>query len=321
MGGQPKAPSTASMYAPHGSYSDHQSVYSSVSYGDATTPQHNVQYSAMPPVGVMDQSYASASVFPTPPVHHQSVHSESSPESYQQDQYSQHDISDVLGALKLDEIGTAPYLNNKSALLNREEEPAIEEVDDFKSSLPPMMSGSGLKIRIPPELMPDEETILQYFDLYFANVHPYVPVLNKAQFYNQWHNNRESISPLLLEAIFAVAGRLADEPAQGQQWIALASTASQGRSDLAVDPETVDFNLPRHIPGFDESEYVVSRNFVYFIRIVRTMNRMIRAYSKIKRKKDWGLDPDITKFNPTLTGALDDLPADLAITFPTDGWL
>lgn len=87
-----------------------------------------------------------------------------------------------------------------------------------------MMSGSGLKIRIPPELMPDEETILQYFDLYFANVHPYVPVLNKAQFYNQWHNNRESISPLLLEAIFAVAGRLADEPAQGQQWIALASS-------------------------------------------------------------------------------------------------
>lgn len=110
MGGQPKAPSTASMYAPHGSYSDHQSVYSSVSYGDATTPQHNVQYSAMPPVGVMDQSYASASVFPTPPVHHQSVHSESSPESYQQDQYSQHDISDVLGALKLDEIGTGQFI-------------------------------------------------------------------------------------------------------------------------------------------------------------------------------------------------------------------
>lgn len=105
MGGHPKAAATAGMYAPHGSYSDHQSVYSSVSYGDAA-PQHNVQYNTMPPVGVMDQSYAPANVFPTPPVHHQSVHSESSPESYQQDQYSQHDISDVLGALKLDEIGT-----------------------------------------------------------------------------------------------------------------------------------------------------------------------------------------------------------------------
>lgn len=100
----------------------------------------------------------------------------------------------------------------------------VDDADDFKASLPPMPSGPGVKIRIPPELMPDDETILHYFDLYFANVHPYVPVLNKAQFYQQWHTNREAISPLILEAIFAVAGRLADEPALGQQWIALASS-------------------------------------------------------------------------------------------------
>lgn len=87
-----------------------------------------------------------------------------------------------------------------------------------------MTAVPGSKIRIPPELMPDEETTLHYFDLYFANVHPYVPVLNKAQFLQQWHTDRSSISPLVLEAIFAVAGRLADEPAQGQQWIAMASS-------------------------------------------------------------------------------------------------
>lgn len=110
------------------------------------------------------------------------------------------------------------------AFAGEEEEPAVEDADDFKTVLPPMPSGPGLKIRIPPELMPDDGTIMHYFDLYFANVHPYVPVLNKAQLYQQWHTNRESISPLLLEAIFAVAGRLADEPAQGQQWIALASS-------------------------------------------------------------------------------------------------
>jgi hypothetical protein len=78
--------------------------------------------------------------------------------------------------------------------------------------------------------MPDEDTILHYFDLYFTHVHPYVPVLNKAQLYRQWNTNRESISPLLLEAIFAVAERLADEPAQGQQWIALASSKSSQES-------------------------------------------------------------------------------------------
>jgi len=80
-----------------------------------------------------------------------------------------------------------------------------------------------LKIRIPPELMPDDETVLHYFDLYFANAHPFVPVLDKAHLLHQWHTNRAAISPLVLEAIFAIAGRLADEPAQGQQWLALAT--------------------------------------------------------------------------------------------------
>ncbi len=72
--------------------------------------------------------------------------------------------------------------------------------------------------------MPDDETVLHYFDLYFANVHPYVPVLDKAMFLQQWHTNRESLSPLLLEAIFAIGGNLADEPALGQQWLALATS-------------------------------------------------------------------------------------------------
>lgn len=61
MGGQSKAPATA-MYPAHGSYSGHQDVYSSVPYGDAASAQHNVPYNAMTPVGVMDQSYAPASV-------------------------------------------------------------------------------------------------------------------------------------------------------------------------------------------------------------------------------------------------------------------
>jgi len=90
--------------------------------------------------------------------------------------------------------------------------------------LPPNTSSSGMKIRIPPELMPDDDTILHYFDIYFTNVHPYVPVLNKSLFYRQWHTNRNSISPLILEAIFAIAGRLADEPTEGHQWLALVSS-------------------------------------------------------------------------------------------------
>lgn len=100
----------------------------------------------------------------------------------------------------------------------------MEDAEDFKTALPPMISGPGLKIRIPPELMPDDETIVHYFDLFFSHVHPYIPVLSKAMFYHQWNTNRESVSPLILEAIFAMGGRLADDPAQGQQWLALATS-------------------------------------------------------------------------------------------------
>lgn len=82
----------------------------------------------------------------------------------------------------------------------------------------------GLKIRIPPELMPDEQTTLHYFDLYFAHVHPYVPVLSRTSFYQQWNTSRETISPLILEAMFAMGGRLAEDPGEGQQWLALASS-------------------------------------------------------------------------------------------------
>lgn len=106
----------------------------------------------------------------------------------------------------------------------------FEDVDEYKNVLPVSAPGPDLKVRIPPELMPDEETVMHYFDMYFLNVHPYVPVLNKASFYHQWHTNREAISPLILEAIFAIAGRLADEPAQGHQWLALASSEVSGIS-------------------------------------------------------------------------------------------
>lgn len=112
------------------------------------------------------------------------------------------------------------------AKIGMDEEPVVGDDDDYKSNLPPLVSGPGLKIRIPPELMPDDETAVHYFDLYFTHVHPYVPVLDKNIFYQQWQSNREAISPLLFEAIFAIGGRLDDDPAQGQQWLALASSMS-----------------------------------------------------------------------------------------------
>jgi hypothetical protein len=71
--------------------------------------------------------------------------------------------------------------------------------------------------------MPEEQEALSFIGAFFDHVHPYVPVLNKAMFMQQWHTSRESISPLILEAIFALGGRLRDDPSEGAQWLALAT--------------------------------------------------------------------------------------------------
>lgn len=129
----------------------------------------------------------------------------------------------------------APYLSHRLRLKGlADEEPLLPEDEDYKTSLPPLVSGPGLKVRIPPELMPDEETALHYFDLFFSNIHPYVPVLDRSTFYRQWQTNRDSISPLVLEAVFALAGRIADEPGEGQQWLALATSTYFATSVVLV---------------------------------------------------------------------------------------
>lgn len=123
-------------------------------------------------------------------------------------------------------VDEAPYLNHKLRLKSQvDEESLAPEDDEYKSPLPALVTGPGLKVRIPPELMPDDETALHYFDVFFSNIHPYVPVLDRTSFYRQWHTDRESMSPLVLEAVFALAGRIADEPGEGQQWLALATSA------------------------------------------------------------------------------------------------
>ena len=94
----------------------------------------------------------------------------------------------------------------------------------MEERLPPLSTGAGATIRIPPELMPDDEDVMNYFKIYFDEIHPYVPVIPRAHLYYQWQNDRRSISPLLLEALFACAGRLSDEPSEGAQWLAMANS-------------------------------------------------------------------------------------------------
>lgn len=86
---------------------------------------------------------------------------------------------------------------------------------------------------------------------------------------------------------------------------------------MSVDVDSLDFSIPQAMPG-DEMEYHVTRNFNYFVRIIRNVRKMHDVYSRIKKKKDWGLDPELSSLNPIFEAWLNDLPSDLQVVFPQD---
>ena len=99
-----------SIYPPQGAYHDSVGVYQSVSYGESSSTQQHMHYGNMQtPVSVLDQHhYPPQAVFPTPPLPQQS-HAES-PETYEQDQYGQQNLADLLGELRVNEAGTGELL-------------------------------------------------------------------------------------------------------------------------------------------------------------------------------------------------------------------
>lgn len=115
----------------------------------------------------------------------------------------------------------APYIADQRKQLA--ESPAYEEPE---AKLPPNAVNSG-SVRIPPALMPSDEQCQDLFRIFFTDIHPYVPVISRPYFEQQWKTNRASISPLILEAIFACAGRMSDDASEGASWLALAASEHQ----------------------------------------------------------------------------------------------
>ncbi|KAI9806902.1 MAG: hypothetical protein M1833_002560 [Piccolia ochrophora] len=152
------------------------------------------------------------------------------PESWHSDQHTpDNSLSNALGDLKIDEAGVVPYITHQKK--NLAEAPPVEEVDEYIRNLP-SPSGPHQTIQIPPKIMPSDPHALRYFNIFFTEIHPYVPVLNKNFFYQQWHNNRESISVLLLEAIFACASTLSEGSREGAKWLALAGKHADSFMDV-----------------------------------------------------------------------------------------
>ena len=204
-------------------YNHYGGVYTASPYYEAHDPlneqYHTNQMHHQPP-------HLAIEPYPDPPPELVAAHSDSSGRANSLvtitpiDRHTAEDLSEALGDLKISDMGVAPYIRQQR-LDNKEPDGPIQEVEPRIAAF---NTESGSHIRIPPALMPSDEDALKHFQIFFKDVHPYVPVLNRNQFYHQWHRDRNSISPLVLEAVFACAGRMSDDPAEGAQWLALANS-------------------------------------------------------------------------------------------------
>ncbi len=310
------------------------------------------------------------------------------------------ELSEQMGELAIDLSSAAPYITNEKKTLA--ETPAVEELDVV---LPPSVS-SDLTVRIPPEMMPSEERAMDYFGYFFEYVHPYVPVLDRQALYEQWRTARHSISPLILEGIFACVARYLEEPIEVRKWLALASRheesfrdvpristiqaliiltkarefvpkrgyyyrswmavkymttmafdlglhehldkhragtgcglsasdctvrtrmwqtlfglevwvgAPQGRTDFAVEHETIDFRLPNSSPGMDAFEHRASRRITFLAQAVQNIKQTNVLWQRMRRRNpEWALDPAFVSRNDYISMWYKNLPTDMQIHY------
>ncbi|KAL9110051.1 MAG: hypothetical protein Q9227_005390 [Pyrenula ochraceoflavens] len=315
-------------------------------------------------------------------------------------------ISEFFGELKIDDVGIAPFMRKQQKHIPEPEAPILDEAEE---RLPPLSTAAGSQIRIPPALMPSDEDAANYFDVFFREIHPYVPVINRSHFYHQWNHDRESLSPLLLESLFACAGRLSGVSNENEHWLALArrhedsfsdtprlSTLQalclllkaresvpkrgyyyrswmmtkklvsmakdldlhehydlhragegcdsnivecltktrlwqtificemmvggpQGRSDMGVNPETVEQGFDPPGSDMDEFEAQTSRHYACFVRNVRNIRAAVSVYHALKRNKDWVTDRRFVEKNKAFSDWPNELPPDFRIILPSDG--
>ncbi|KJX96151.1 C6 finger domain-containing protein [Zymoseptoria brevis] len=136
------------------------------------------------------------------------------------------ELSHQMGDLQIDVTSAAPYITNQQQI--SADAPAMEEAEVV---LPASVLADPVA-RIPPEMMPSEERAMDYFGYFFEHIHPYVPVLNKGAFLDQWRVARNTISPLLLEGIFASVARYLEEQVESRRWLALASRHEERFKDV-----------------------------------------------------------------------------------------
>ena len=93
---------------------------------------------------------------------------------------------------------------------------------------------------------------------------------------------------------------------------------------MGVDPASVDIRTNPPCSNMDTFESSISSQFAYFVRNARNIRLVVDSYNKVKKRKDWGLDPELVAHNIAFHNWPAELPAALQLVFQTDGsspWL
>lgn len=99
-------------YAADAAYSDPSGgMFNAIPYDPSQPQQQDIHYTTVPP-NLVDNHFVAAqsSAFPTPPMH-QGPRQDSSPDAHSVDSYQQQDLANLLGGLKLNELGTGKMLS------------------------------------------------------------------------------------------------------------------------------------------------------------------------------------------------------------------
>lgn len=105
--GHPQQAFGAEMYGHMPNYPENAGAFHTLSY-DGAQPQHDLNYTTVPPPPLLDNAYTHHEHFP-PPSLQQALQQENSPESHSTDSYQQQDLADLLGTLKVNEVGTGTF--------------------------------------------------------------------------------------------------------------------------------------------------------------------------------------------------------------------
>lgn len=96
-------------------------------------------------------------------------------------------------------------------------------------------------------------------------------------------------------------------------------TTATGRTDMSVDPNSVDISPNPPSSDINDFETHISRQYAYFLRNARNIRLITEVARRLKRKEDWGLDKELIAYNVAFHKWPSELPKDLSISMPTDG--